>query len=139
MKNVKEFYNETASGWSNEFYEEKVNKEVINKFVGCFIDAGTMAPRILDLGCGVGYDSKTLVEFGAKPVGVDLSEKSIEIAKQNVQNCKFFVGDITDKLTNLGMFEGVVCLDTIMHINIEKMKNTFGNNISITHRITRNS
>ena len=29
MKNVKDFYNKTATGWSDEFYKEKQNKEEI--------------------------------------------------------------------------------------------------------------
>lgn len=127
MKNVKDFYNKTATGWSDEFYKEKQNKEILTKFVDCFVDGGTISPRILDLGCGVGYDSKFLSEIGAKVVGVDLSENLIEIAKQKVKKSKFFVGDITDSLENLGKFDGVLCLATIMHIDIEKLKITLEN------------
>lgn len=133
MKTMKDYYEKTATGWSQEFLEEKNNKEIIDKFTSCFIDGGTIKPRILDLGCGVGYDAKLLSDDGAVVVGVDLSKKSIEIAKQNVDNCKFFVGDITDDLSKLGMFDGVLCLATIMHINIEKLKKTFENIANVLH------
>lgn len=127
MKTVKEFYNKTATAWSDENLKDRENKEILQKFMDCFINGGTANPTILDLGCGTGYDSKLLSEYGARVVGVDISEKQIEIAKQNLQKGKFFVGDITDKLDNLGMFEGVLCLATIMHVDIEKMKTTFEN------------
>ena len=133
MKSMKEYYEKTATGWSEEFLKEKNNKEIIDKFTSCFTDAGTVKPKILDLGCGLGYDAQLLSEDGAVVVGVDLSEKSIEIAKQNVENCKFFVGDITDDLSKLGMFDGVICLATIMHIDIEKLKQTFDNIANILH------
>lgn len=127
MKTVKDFYNKTSSTWSEDELKEKENHEILKKFIDCFIDAGTINPKILDLGCGVGYDSMILSEYGAKMVGVDLSEKSIETAKTKLPNCKFFVGDITEPLDNLGKFEGVLCLATIMHVDIEKMKKTFEN------------
>jgi len=133
MKDVREFYNKTATGWSDEYLEEKGNREILKKFIECFVDAGEASPRILDLGCGVGYDAKVLQEYGAKVVGVDISEKSIEIAKEHIQNGKFFVGDITAKLDKLGKFEGVVCIATIMHIDIEKMKTTFENIAEVLH------
>ena len=133
MKTVKEYYDKTATGWSEDFCEERKNKNIIRKYIECFVDGGTVKPKVLDLGCGVGYDSKILTELGAKVVGVDLSEKSIEIAKHNVSNAKFFAGDITDDLSKLGKFDGVLCLATIMHIGIENLKKTFENIANILH------
>ncbi len=127
MKTVKDYYNSTASGWSDEYYDEKLNRDVLKKFVDCFVDAGTTNPKVLDLGCGEGYNAKYLSEIGAKVVGVDVSENLIDIAKKQEINAKFFVGDISASLENLGKFDGVLCLDTIMHIGIEKLKETFEN------------
>lgn len=127
MKGVKEFYNVTATAWSEEYFEEKRRHPVTKKFYECFSKGGTPHPKILDLGCGAGYDSKVLSELGAKVVGVDISENLIDIAKQNVKGCKFFVGDITDKLTNLGRFDGIMCLATIIHIGIDKIRDSLQN------------
>jgi ubiquinone/menaquinone biosynthesis C-methylase UbiE len=64
---------------------------------------------ILDAGCGTGYKSLVLAEAnpGAKIVGVDISEKSIELAKQRLQyhgfeNTEFHLVSIED-LPNLGL------------------------------------
>lgn len=127
MKNVIDFYNKTATKWSNEWLNEKNNTGLIEKFCNCFSSVGTTKPRILDAGCGMGYDSKIASEHGANVVGIDLSENMINIAKQNVKNCKFFVGDITEKFTSLGKFDGIMCISTIMHIDAVNMRKTFQN------------
>ncbi len=125
MKNTVDYYNQTAGGWSEDYYIEKQQSGLIKKFCDCFKLAGTIHPKILDLGCGIGYDSALLAEEGANAIGIDLSENLIEAAKKKVKNAKFFVGDITDKMTALGKFDGIVCLATIIHIDIDKMNDTF--------------
>ena len=127
MKNVADFYNKTATGWSEEWYQEKKQNAILEKFYNCFAQAGTKKPKILDLGCGGGYDAKALSKLGARMVGVDFSEKLVRIAKKNVPNCKFFLGDMTDRFDKLGKFEGILCLASIMHVNVTKMKQTFVN------------
>ncbi len=69
---------------------------------------------ILDLGCGVG---DLLGALSPKTgVGIDLSEKSIEIARRSFPNYQFHVGDIetTDTLKELdGPFDLIILSDTI--------------------------
>lgn len=131
MKTVTDFYNKTATGWSDEWYKEKKQSMILEKFYNCFSQAGTNHPKLLDLGSGIGYDAKIVSKMGARVVGVDLSEKSVEIAKKNVPTCKFFVGDITDSLERLGKFDGLYCLATIMHVGVQNMKKTFDNMASV--------
>ena len=116
MKDVKDYYNKTATDWSNQIFDEKKQTAILSKFYDCFAEAGTIKPKILDLGCGAGYDTKILDGLGAKVKGVDMSEKLIHIARLNVPECKFFVGDIRDSLAKLGRFEGIICLATLIHM-----------------------
>ena len=131
MKNAIDFYNRTATAWSDDWYREKQSNTAAEKFYECFGNGGTPCPRILDIGCGAGYDAKILNSLGAKVVGVDLSKSLIAIAKKHVKTCKFFVGDLTDKLTNLGKFDGILCLATIAHVNIDKVSAVFQNMASV--------
>jgi SAM-dependent methyltransferase len=70
--------------------------------------------RVLDLGCGSG---KLLASL--KPsygVGVDLSEKSIAVAKQNFSGLEFIAGDIEDENLIKGLkgpFDIIILSDTI--------------------------
>ncbi len=130
-KNVADFYNKTATEWNEEFFKDKKESEILKKFYKCFSNAGTKSPRILDIGSGAGYDSKILNDFGAKTLGIDISEKLVEIAKKNVPYAKFVVGDITKSLDELGAFDGIICLATLIHIDVQKMKQTFNNMSSI--------
>lgn len=127
MKTVTDFYNKTATGWSDEWFKEKKQSMILEKFYNCFNHGGTRHPKILDLGCGAGYDAKIISKLGARVVGVDISDKLVNIAKKEVPSCKFFVGDISEPMTNLGRFDGIVCLATIMHVDIQKMRKTFDN------------
>jgi len=53
--------------------------------------------RVLDLACGEGYSSRFMKGLGAREVvGVDISNKLIQIAKKNKSvGIKYFVGDLT--------------------------------------------
>lgn len=51
--------------------------------------------KVLLLGCGTGDETKILEEFNARNmIGIDLSEKSVEIAKRDYSNYTFIVGDM---------------------------------------------
>lgn len=55
--------------------------------------------KILMLGCGTGEESKLLEAFGASSkqlIGIDLSNKSIEIAKNTYPDIEFVVGDMNN-------------------------------------------
>jgi len=55
---------------------------------------------VLDAGCGFGYYSIILAEKGAIVTGIDISEKMVELAKNNAAKasvkCQFFVCDMQD-------------------------------------------
>ena len=78
MKTVADYYNKTATGWSDEWYKEKKQNEILGKFYNCYAQVGTKHPRILDLGCGAGYDSKILSRMGARVVGVELGKMIVD-------------------------------------------------------------
>ena len=127
MKGTMEFYDKVATNWSQKWFEEKKSQGIAKRFYNMFSDAGNYHPEILDFGCGMGYDVKILSELGAYAIGIDFSEKTIDIAKKNVKNAKFFVGDVTERFDKLGRFEGIMCLDTLAYVNIMKMREVFKN------------
>jgi SAM-dependent methyltransferase len=75
---------------------------------------------ILDVGCGSGYTSLLLAEAnpGAKIIGVDISEPSIEMSRKRLlhhyyTDAEFHTMDIQD-LPNLGLsFDYINCNDTL--------------------------
>lgn len=73
---------------------------------GILSDLGNKA--VIDVGCGLGHMCHSLAQFGASPLGIDISEESIQQNLQNplLQDCDFKVAsfhDISDR------FDLVVC------------------------------
>ena len=77
IKGIKDYYNVTADIWAEDWYPNETMLPLLKKFISLF----PQNPQILDAGCGAGYESMRLFNLGAEMVGIDISEKSIEIAR----------------------------------------------------------
>lgn len=77
--------------------------------------------KVLDLGCNCGYETRRMKLLGLNPVGLDFSEKSIELARMKNPNIEFVCDDMLNDLTYLGKFDGVVAIASIIHIPKEKL------------------
>jgi 2-polyprenyl-3-methyl-5-hydroxy-6-metoxy-1,4-benzoquinol methylase len=73
-------------------------------------------PKILEIGCGTGWLSEKLCEFGPV-VGVDLSPRAIEIAKARKCSAEFFAADFLEFSWKAGDFDLVVCCETFFNVN----------------------
>ncbi|MEM0293893.1 MAG: class I SAM-dependent methyltransferase [Saccharolobus sp.] len=90
---------EWAKVFESDFYLREMTKvwdegekwaswidEVVNKY--------KLDKKVLDVPCGIGRVSYFLVKRGYDVTGIDISEKMINMAKSNIQNGKFIVGDM---------------------------------------------
>ncbi|MDH3280686.1 MAG: class I SAM-dependent methyltransferase [Gammaproteobacteria bacterium] len=76
------------------------------------------ARRILELGCGTGAHGIILAERGFDVVGVDISDRMIDIAKRRTddvsakiaQRIRFVCGDARDYISADGKFDAVIAL-----------------------------
>lgn len=79
------------------------------------VDSG--ARRVLELGCGDGWNCGQLVAAGLQVVGVDWSRLGIEHARRLVPGATFLCGDITDAALATGApFDAVLLMEVIEHI-----------------------
>ena len=110
MNKVKEFFNRIA-----QTYEHQDNDN-ISKLLS-FIDFKDVHD-VLDLGCGQGILSTKLASLlpSAQIVGLDLSEKMIEIAKNNISNPRinFLAGDYYSFNPDR-KFDLIICFDAYPH------------------------
>lgn len=93
MKDIIQQWNDAASKYtedqeSSEYVES--NKRVVRKRFSHF-----NGEKILDLGCGYGFYTNYFRSIGADAIGVDGSEKMIEIARERYPLAKFSAMDIT--------------------------------------------
>jgi 2-polyprenyl-3-methyl-5-hydroxy-6-metoxy-1,4-benzoquinol methylase len=77
---------------------------------------------ILDAGCGTGYKSLVLAEAnpGAKIIGIDISEQSLELARKRfkyhgIENAEFHLLSIYE-LTNLGLEFDYINCDELLYL-----------------------
>lgn len=71
---------------SHRFVEKPMMKAMLPDLTG---------KKVLMIGCGTGEESRIIKEYGATDiVGVDLSEESINIAKETYPDITFFIGDM---------------------------------------------
>lgn len=108
------FYDNIAEQSFNEWFNNPTLLPTLNHL--------PESPVVLDLGCGTGGESKRLIKLNAKVIGIDLSEKSIELAKRNVPNAQFHIMDILKMDFEANSFNGILESGVLFHFN-EKEQN----------------
>lgn len=89
--------------------------------------AGRIPPNaaILDLGCGAGIPATKWLAEKHSVVGVDVSEKQIELAKGNVPNAKFIKSDMASLDFEPGTFDASISFFSIIHVPREEHAEMF--------------
>lgn len=80
----------------------------------------TMLPKhatVLDAGCGPGRDCEYFVKNGLKVVGVDLSDKLLDIAKQRVPQVSFHKQDLRSLSFQPYSFDGIWACASLLHLH----------------------
>lgn len=109
---VKNGYNQIAEKYLQDRDQFK-NIKYLEKFVS-LLKPGS---KILDIGCGAGKPiDEYLVKKGFKVIGIDISEKQIELARQNVPSATFKIKDISSLKPGEYNVEAVVSFYTIFHL-----------------------
>jgi SAM-dependent methyltransferase len=76
----------------------------------------TPGSTVLDLGCGNGLPTARQLARTFEVTGVDLSEAQIELARRNVPEATFVVGDLAAVDFAAASFDAVVALYSITHV-----------------------
>lgn len=89
-----------------------------------FTDLLKKGDRVLDVGCGNGrfYESINSV---AEYVGIDLSEKLIQIAKKKHPDGNFLIADILSAPFSSASFDKVYAIAVFHHIPSERLRQRF--------------
>lgn len=118
---VKQGYNKAA-----ENYSSKRDQFENNKYLEQLAKLLKPGVTVLDIGCGSGVPvDKYLVDKGFKVTGFDISEKQIELAKQNVPEASFEVKDMSGLKKGEYKVDAVVSFYAIFHTPREKHQELF--------------
>jgi len=72
-------------------------------------------PRILDFGCGTGWFTERLADFG-QATGIDLNEEAIEEARSRWPHIRFIGGNLFEHPLRANSFDIVVSSQVIAHV-----------------------
>lgn len=118
---IKTFYDLVAEQTADEWYQNEILLPSIKEFMALLHPK----PRVLDLGCGPGYESLRLYREGASVVGIDFSEANIRIAKERNPDCQFEVMDFMNLDQRFGLFDGVFASGSLIHVASERIEEVF--------------
>ena len=101
-----------------DFHRFNLRQDAVRRLCEEFVPRGA---RVLEIGCGVGINVKRLRKTASRIVGVDISDRSIEIAKEYAGSpeAEFRVLDIlkgSAELVPLGPFDIIILPDVIEHV-----------------------
>lgn len=119
------FYEDLGEGWyeNNEHPIALLRAEnaVRNPWILDQIERGmgSHALDILDIGCGAGFLTNVLAPFGHRVTGVDLSAKSLEVAKQRdpTKRVHYLHGDAFALPYPEKSFDVITAMDFLEHID----------------------
>ena len=84
-------YNENANALAFKFDKLGARTGDIKE---TFSLVGNKNPKVLEIGCGNGRDAEEIIRYANNYVGIDISEKLIQLAHQKIPRVKFEVADI---------------------------------------------
>lgn len=71
--------------------------------------------RVLDVGCGPGWEARRFSRAGFRVTGIDISPKLIALAKRRVPRGRFIVGDIRSFPFPPNAFDGICAKALLLH------------------------
>lgn len=118
---VRSGYNKVAENYSSQRDQFK-NDKYLERLVELLMPGST----ILDIGCGSGVPiDKYLADKGFKVMGIDISEKQVGLAKNNVPEATYEVKDMSELREGDYQVDTVVSFYAIFHIPREQHQELF--------------
>lgn len=98
--------------FQNEMYKKEFDRNLLNSFASRFSNGSL----ICDAGCGPSaHIGKYLLNKGLSVVGVDISDRCIELATSINPEMKFIRNDMADLEFESNYFDGIVSYYSIIH------------------------
>jgi 2-polyprenyl-3-methyl-5-hydroxy-6-metoxy-1,4-benzoquinol methylase len=118
-KDLQKFYNDISKQFADEWYSNDSLLPVLKSFVSLL----NSNARVLDFGCGAGYESMRLHNLGVEVVGIDYSIEPIKIAREKNPQCRFEVMDFRRIVKSIGSL--MECCIVIIHVDDNDLIDVF--------------
>ena len=90
-KQTIETYDKSIFAHASKFDEIGARTEDIKR---AFSYINKLNPKVIEIGCGNGRDTKEIINYTNNYLGIDLSSEMIKLAKENVPEAKFKLADL---------------------------------------------
>ena len=113
---IKQYYASRASEY-DEVYE-KPERQADIVALRAWLESLFVGRRVLDIACGTGYWTQSIVQVVAELVGVDSADSTLEIARSRIRQPKvsFVVGDAYALAGDLGVFDAAFLGFWLSHV-----------------------
>jgi 2-polyprenyl-3-methyl-5-hydroxy-6-metoxy-1,4-benzoquinol methylase len=112
-------YNKNYQRFAEKFMDYAPYVKQVEKFSGYLKDGF----RLLDIGCGPGNVAKQLCAAKRLDItGIDLSEKMLELARQQVPQGRFYLQDSRKAVFPASSFDAIILSFSIVHLETEAAK-----------------
>lgn len=98
------------SNWENSLAERRAHLAMIREY--CSLPP---SPRLLDVGCALGFMLQEAKASGWEPVGLETSRFAAQYAQQK-SNCRVFTGTLEQARFESKSFDVVTLMDLIEHV-----------------------
>ena len=106
VDDVARYWNGNAEAWAEQVRRgADVAREWLNNPAFLELIGDVRGRRVLDAGCGEGYNTRILARRGGRLTGVDLSERMIALAREEERREPLGIDYVRTSYTDLGAFD----------------------------------
>ena len=113
---TRESYDELAATYTERIFTELAGKPLDRHLLNRLAEDVRGHGLVADLGCGPGHVARYLHDQGVRILGIDLSPRMIDSARQRSPDIEFRVGDMRTLDLPDGALAGIVAFYSLIHI-----------------------
>ena len=121
---TRESYDELAATYTERIFTELAGKPLDRHLLNRLAEDVRGHGLVADLGCGPGHVARYLHDQGVRMLGIDLSPRMIDSARQRSPDIEFRVGDMRALDLPDGVLAGIVAFYSLIHIGEPEMRAT---------------
>jgi SAM-dependent methyltransferase len=118
---TRESYDELAATYTERLFTELAGKPLDRHLLNRLAEDVRGHGLVADLGCGPGHVARYLHDQGVRMLGIDLSPRMIDSARQRSPDIEFRVGDMRALDLPDGALAGIVAFYSLIHIGEPEM------------------
>jgi SAM-dependent methyltransferase len=118
---TRESYDELAATYTERLFTELAGKPLDRHLLNRLAEDVRGHGLVADLGCGPGHVARYLHDQGVRMLGIDLSPRMIDSARQRSPDIEFRVGDMRTLDLPDGALAGIVAFYSLIHIGEPEM------------------